>query len=66
MAAFIYRCPVAGYNVQGFIADDLTGDDDESFEAITCTICARVHLVNPKTGNVAGEQGPALREVILQ
>jgi len=29
MAAFIYRCPVTGYNVQGFIADDPTGDDDE-------------------------------------
>jgi len=23
MAAFIYRCPVTGYNVQAFVADDL-------------------------------------------
>jgi len=27
---------------------------DETYEPVTCTVCARVHLVNPKTGKVLG------------
>ena len=56
MPTFIYRCPVTGYNVQGFIADDPTKNkDDEAFHTVTCIACTRVHLVNPKTGRVIGD-----------
>ena len=51
---FLYRCPNTGYRVQGFVADE-TSDDPESYEAITCIVCQRVHLVNPTTGKVVGE-----------
>lgn len=54
MAPFLFRCPNTGLNVQGWVADDPTGQDDENFEPVTCTICTRVHLVNPKTGKVLG------------
>ncbi len=54
MAAFIFRCPATGFNVQGWVANDPTDGEDESYEAVTCTICSRVHLVNPKTGKVLG------------
>jgi hypothetical protein len=54
MTAFLYRCPNTGRNVQGWIADDPTEGKAERFEAVTCLICARVHLVNPKTGKVLG------------
>ena len=50
MAAFLYRCPNTGLNVQGWVADDPTADD--SFRAVICTACTRAHLVNPKTGKV--------------
>ena len=53
MATFVYRCPNTGMNVQGWVADDPTEHDD-AYEAIPCTICTRVHLVNPKTGKVIG------------
>jgi hypothetical protein len=53
MATFLYRCPVTGYNVQGFVADDPAKDED--FVAVTCLVCTRVHLVNPKTGKLAGD-----------
>lgn len=53
MPTFVYRCPTTGLRVQGWIADDPT--DDEAFEAVTCLACTRVHLVNPKTGKVIGE-----------
>ena len=52
MAAFIYRCPSTGQNVQGWAADDV---DDDAFQPVKCLACARVHLVNPKTCKVAGD-----------
>ena len=64
MAAFIYRCPVTGYNVQAFIADDPTKGREDAFQSVTCTVCGRVHLVNPKTGKVIGDREPGLREGI--
>lgn len=51
MPTFLYRCPNTGMNVQGWIADDPTEDDD-AYEVMTCTACTRVHLVNPKSGHV--------------
>lgn len=53
-AAFIFRCPATGYSVQGLVAEPV-GDTD-SYQAIKCTACARTHLVNPKTGKVAGSE----------
>jgi len=64
MAAFIYRCPATGYNVQAFVADDPDRGEAHAFHSVTCTLCARVHLVNPETGKVVGDQGPgSTREV---
>ena len=54
MPLFIYRCPNTGMNVQGFTADDLTEDDKETYEAVSCTACRQVHWVNPKTEKVLG------------
>jgi len=55
MATFIYRCPTTGMKAQGFIADDPTeAEDNDTYKAMTCLICTQVHLVNPKTGKVAG------------
>lgn len=55
MPTFLYRCPVTGYRVQGLIADDPTEKNGPIYEPVRCTICARIHLVDPKTGRVAGE-----------
>lgn len=54
MASFVYRCPNTGLRVQGFVADDDPADDD-AYLPVTCTACTRVHLVNPRTGKVLGE-----------
>jgi hypothetical protein len=54
MGPFIYRCPATGLSVQGWIADDPTEGEAETYEAVTCTACTRVHLVNPETGRVLG------------
>jgi hypothetical protein len=54
MAAFLYRCPNTGLNVQGWVADDPAERGEEIYESVTCTACTRLHLVNPATGRVLG------------
>lgn len=62
MTAFIFRCPATGYSVQGLVQDFVQGAapdeiaDADTYQAVKCTACARTHLVNPKTGKVAGAE----------
>ena len=49
----LYRCPNTGRTVQGWSADEVTGDDD-TYQSFPCIACTRVHLVNLKTGKVLG------------
>ena len=53
MGSFIFRCPHANLNVQGFALD--SNDTAAVFEPIVCTACEQVHLINPKTGKVLDE-----------
>ncbi len=55
MATFLYHCPTTGMKVQGFVAEDPNKRDDNSYRPVTCAVCARTHLVNPKTGKVIGD-----------
>jgi hypothetical protein len=55
-AVFLYRCPNTGLNVQGRIESEPTDRETDLYEAVTCTACAGVHLVNPKTGRLFGEE----------
>jgi hypothetical protein len=42
--------------VQAFVAEDPTTGGEDAFRSVTCTVCARVHLVNPRTGKVVGDR----------
>jgi hypothetical protein len=55
MPTFIYRCPITGFRVQGHAPESAHEDKGEHFELVTCTACKRVHLVNPKTGKLIGD-----------
>jgi len=56
MAAIIYRCPTTGFKVQGWFADDPEREDaDDTYEAVLCSACTKLHLVNPKTGKTVGD-----------
>jgi hypothetical protein len=44
MTPFLDRCPNSGYQVQGFVAEDVS-DDPENCQTITCFACQWVHLV---------------------
>jgi hypothetical protein len=54
MANFVFRCPVTDLNVQHQLDDDPDVSENE-YEAITCPACARLHLLNRKTGKVLGQ-----------
>jgi len=54
MAAILFRCPTKGIRVQSWIADALIEDD--TFVEVKCIACRRVHLINPKTEKVLGEE----------
>ena len=54
MAAFIYRCPNTGLRIQALAAAEMT-EDENKYEPVTCVMCRQVHLVNPWTGKVLGD-----------
>jgi hypothetical protein len=58
MPGFIYRCPNVGLQVQGWTAEETSGEQE--FETVLCTACRQIHLVSPATGKVLGaDQDPA-------
>jgi hypothetical protein len=52
--SFICRCPNTGLRIQALAAEEITEGED-MYEAVTCIMCRLVHLVNPYTGKVLGE-----------
>jgi hypothetical protein len=56
MATFLYQCPITRRNVQGWVADEPTAGDTETYVSMKCLVCGAAHLVNPKTGRIAGPQ----------
>jgi hypothetical protein len=52
MGAFIFRCPATGRNVQGWFADDVSGNEGETYESVTCLACQQVHLLSRLTGKL--------------
>ena len=55
MPPFLYRCPHTGLNVQGFVADDPTAGGGDNYVPVECLACSGIHLVNPATGKVLGQ-----------
>ena len=45
-----------GTNVQVWLADSMQPEHDDSYEAVTCPACGRVHLINRKTGRMLGNK----------
>ena len=47
-----YRCPNTGLRVQSYAC---IRTSDGAYEVVTCNICKGVHLIDPATGRVLGE-----------
>jgi hypothetical protein len=55
MGNFVFTCPSTNLNVQHWRDDDDEDVPDNEYEAVTCKACARLHLINRKTGKVLGQ-----------
>jgi hypothetical protein len=54
MVAFLYRCPITGEQVQGWT--ELDCSDTNEYETVHCLACQQIHLINPATGKVVGDE----------
>jgi hypothetical protein len=61
MSNFLFTCPSTNLNVQHWRDDDDEDVSDNEYEAVTCKACARLHLINRKTGRVLGQMDWAAR-----
>jgi len=54
---FLYRCPTSGSQVQGLVeGEPLPADVREQYEAMECTACGAIHLVNLATLKILSEE----------
>ena len=51
-----FRCAGTGLNVQVWLPDEAPTVHADSYEAVPCPACARVHLVNKTTGKTLGDK----------
>jgi hypothetical protein len=52
MESLVFRCAQTGTNVQVWLPEGPQPERADSYEAVTCPACARVHLINRKTGKM--------------
>ena len=53
MTNFLYRCPNTGLHAHAW-ADGIDDDNDQTYVAVTCAACQRLHLINTETGKLIG------------
>jgi hypothetical protein len=56
MAKLIFRCTRTALNVQVWLPDEAPTDRADSYEAVTCPACTRLHLVNKTTGKMLSDK----------
>ena len=50
----LIRCPYTGMHVQ-YSLPDKAEESDGHFLQFSCPACARIHLIDPRTGRLRGE-----------
>jgi len=56
MDNLVFRCTKTGANVQVWLKESAMPDRADSYEAVTCPACGRVHLVNKTTGKTLSDK----------
>jgi hypothetical protein len=55
MPTLLFRCPITGHAVQGWIAEEIRSDPPQQvFVGLHCNACGQTHAVDPATGEVLG------------
>jgi len=59
MAHLIFKCPATRLNVQHWRPETpvahASDDAAESYEAVTCPACTKLHFLNRRTGKLLGQ-----------
>jgi hypothetical protein len=59
MAQVLYRCPRTGRYAHSWITEDGSAEADRhadhTYLSVLCPACARLHMVNPATRQVLGD-----------
>ena len=56
MDNLVFRCTQTGSTVQVWLPQAVGADRLDSYEAVRCPACGRIHLVNHATGKTLGER----------
>jgi len=56
MVNHIFRCSRTGLNVQVRLPAATPADRPDTYEAVACPACTRLHLVNKITGKILGDK----------
>ena len=51
----LFRCPITGLEVHGFLVEEIPSDDPDGYALVTCLSCGQNHLVNLRTGKTDSE-----------
>lgn len=57
MSFLVFTCPATKQHVQHWLDDAERRDGDDAYVTVPCQACARLHFLNPKTGNLLGQRG---------
>jgi hypothetical protein len=52
----MFTCPETSMMVQHWLGEDDDGVPDNTYEVVPCPACARLHLINRKTGKLLGQE----------
>jgi hypothetical protein len=56
MANIIFRCPNTGINVQHRLDDVAPRSEENTYDAVHCSACTRLHFINRSTGKLLGDK----------
>lgn len=62
METLTFRCDQTGSNVQFWISDPQPTDHADSYEAVACPACGRLHLINKTTGRALSDRIESKKE----
>ncbi len=56
MESIVFRCAETGSDVQLRLSDLPSPDRGDSYEAVACPACGRMHLINKLTGRTLSDK----------
>jgi hypothetical protein len=57
MSQIIFRCPVTKIDVQHWVdGEPESARKKDTFEAVHCAACTRLHFIDPAIGKLMGEK----------